>query len=115
MENFNAERGTHLVNAGAIHYEPMGIYAGQSDSLENIPDGAVIAVPNDATNEGRALLLSRTWALPMSIMVFLPPEPAPTALPSSPTPGAPSSPTPVPSPSWAPLWLKPPMTRSQNA
>ena len=57
MENFNAERGTHLVNAGAIHYEPMGIYAGQSDSLENIPDGAVIAVPNDATNEGRALLL----------------------------------------------------------
>lgn len=57
MENFNAERGTHLVNAGAIHYEPMGIYAGQSDSLENIPDGAVIAVPNDATNEARALLL----------------------------------------------------------
>ena len=51
MENFNAERGTHLVNAGAIHYEPMGIYAGQSDSLENIPDGAVIAVPNDATND----------------------------------------------------------------
>ena len=57
MENFNAEHGTHLVSAGAIHYEPMGIYAGQSDSLENIPDGAVIAVPNDATNEGRALLL----------------------------------------------------------
>ena len=57
MENFNAEHGTHLVSAGAIHYEPMGIYAGKSDSLENIPDGAVIAVPNDATNEGRALLL----------------------------------------------------------
>lgn len=57
MDNFNAERGTHLVNAGAIHYEPMGIYAGKSTSLDEIPDGAVIAVPNDATNEGRALLL----------------------------------------------------------
>ena len=57
MENFNAEQGTHLVSAGAIHYEPMGIYAGKSTSLDEIPDGAVIAVPNDATNEGRALLL----------------------------------------------------------
>ena len=55
MENFNAEQGTHLVSAGAIHYEPMGIYAGKSTSLDEIPD--VIAVPNDATNEGRALLL----------------------------------------------------------
>lgn len=63
MENFNAERGTHLVNAGAIHYEPMGIYAGKSDSLENIPDGAVIAIPNDATNEGRALLLLQDLGL----------------------------------------------------
>lgn len=63
MENFNAEQGTHLVSAGAIHYEPMGIYAGQSDSLENIPDGAVIAVPNDATNEGRALLLLQDLGL----------------------------------------------------
>ena len=57
MENFNAEHGTHLVSAGAIHYEPMGIYAGKSTSLDEIPDGAVISVPNDATNEGRALLL----------------------------------------------------------
>lgn len=63
MENFNAERGTHLVNAGAIHYEPMGIYAGQSTSLEEIPDGAVIAIPNDATNEGRALLLLQDLGL----------------------------------------------------
>ena len=45
------------MSAGAIHYEPMGIYAGKSTSLDEIPDGAVIAVPNDATNEGRALLL----------------------------------------------------------
>ena len=63
MDNFNAERGTHLVNAGAIHYEPMGIYAGKSDSLENIPDRAVIAIPNDATNEGRALLLLQDLGL----------------------------------------------------
>lgn len=63
MEKFNKDNGTHLVNAGAIHYEPMGIYAGKSDSLENIPDGAVIAVPNDPTNEGRALLLLQDLGL----------------------------------------------------
>ena len=63
MENFNADKGTHLVNAGAIHYEPMGIYAGKSDSLENIADGAVIAVPNDPTNEGRSLLLLQELGL----------------------------------------------------
>lgn len=63
MDNFNAERGTHLVNAGAIHYEPMGIYAGKSTSLESIPDGAVIAIPNDTTNEGRALLLLQDLGL----------------------------------------------------
>ena len=63
MENFNAEHGTHLVSAGAIHYEPMGIYAGKSTSLDEIPDGAVIAVPNDATNEGRALLLLQDLGL----------------------------------------------------
>ena len=63
MENFNAEQGTHLVSAGAIHYEPMGIYAGKSTSLDEIPDGAVIAVPNDATNEGRALLLLQDLGL----------------------------------------------------
>lgn len=63
MDNFNAERDTHLVNAGSIHYEPMGIYAGKSDSLDNVPDGAVIAVPNDTTNEGRALLLLQDLGL----------------------------------------------------
>ncbi len=63
MDNFNAERDTHLVNAGSIHYEPMGIYAGKSDSLDNVPEGAVIAVPNDTTNEGRALLLLQDLGL----------------------------------------------------
>lgn len=57
LENFNEENGTKLVSAGAVHYEPMGIYAGKSSDLENIPDGAAIAVPNDTTNEARALAL----------------------------------------------------------
>ena len=57
LENFNEEQGTNLVSAGSIHYEPLGIYAGLSDDLSNIPDGAQIAVPNDTTNEARALLL----------------------------------------------------------
>ena len=57
MNNFNEENGTHLVSVGAVHYEPFGIYAGKSSSLADLPDGAQIAVPNDGTNEARALLL----------------------------------------------------------
>ena len=57
LDSFNEENGTSLVSVGAIHYEPLGIYPGKSQSLEEIPDGAVIAVPNDTTNEARALQL----------------------------------------------------------
>lgn len=57
LEDFNKENGTHIVSVADIHYEPFGIYAGKSDSLETLEDGAVIAVPNDTTNEARALLL----------------------------------------------------------
>ncbi|QUC04788.1 MetQ/NlpA family ABC transporter substrate-binding protein [Atopobium sp. oral taxon 416] len=57
LNNYNQENGTDLVGVAAIHYEPFGIYAGQSSDLNNIQDGAQIAVPNDPTNEGRALLL----------------------------------------------------------
>lgn len=57
LNAFNEENGTHLVNAGYIHYEPFGIYAGKSSDLKNIADGATVAVPNDTTNEARALLL----------------------------------------------------------
>ena len=57
LESFNAENGTHLVSVGAIHYEPFGIYPGKSNDLANIADGATIAVPNDTTNEARALQL----------------------------------------------------------
>lgn len=57
LDNFNAERGTHLVNAGGIHFEPLGIYSAAGADLNNIEEGAVIAVPNDPTNEARALML----------------------------------------------------------
>ena len=57
MNEFNASNGTHMVNAAGIHYEPFGIYAGKCATLADLPDGAKIGVPNDATNEARALLL----------------------------------------------------------
>ena len=57
LDSFNEEQGTHLVDAGDIHYEPFGIYPGTKKSLDEIADGDSIAVPNDTTNEARALLL----------------------------------------------------------
>ena len=57
LESYNEEHGTHLVDAGDIHYEPFGIYPGTKSSLDDIEDGDVIAIPNDTTNEARALLL----------------------------------------------------------
>ena len=57
LDSFNEEQGTHLVNAGGIHYEPFGIYPGTKNDLGTLESGDVIAVPNDTTNEARALLL----------------------------------------------------------
>ena len=57
LEQFNAENGSDLVSIGAIHYEPFGIYAGRVSDLAELPDGALVAVPNNVTNEARALLL----------------------------------------------------------
>ena len=57
LDSFNEENGTHLVSVGAVHYEPFGIYPGKSNDLAAIADGATIAVPNDTTNEARALQL----------------------------------------------------------
>ena len=57
LDSFNEEQGTHLINAGGIHYEPFGIYPGTKGDLSAIAEGDVIAVPNDTTNEARALLL----------------------------------------------------------
>ena len=63
LESFNEQHGTKLVSAAAIHYEPFGIYAGKTASLEEVADGAVVAVPNDVTNEARALLLLEAQGL----------------------------------------------------
>lgn len=63
LEKFNEENGTHLVSVAKIHYEPMGIYAGMTATIEELPDGATIAVPNDVTNEARALLLLQDLGL----------------------------------------------------
>ncbi len=63
LDNFNEENGTHLVSVAGIHVEPMGIYAGKTASLDELEDGAQIAVPNDATNEARALLLLEAQGL----------------------------------------------------
>ena len=57
LDSFNEENGTHLVSVGAIHYEPFGLFAGKTASLDELADGAQIAVPNDTTNEARALQL----------------------------------------------------------
>ena len=57
MNEFNESDGTHLVSAAEVHYEPFGLYAGKTDSIDALADGAQIAVPNDTTNEARALLL----------------------------------------------------------
>ena len=57
LEQFNEENGSTLVSIGAVHYEPFGVYAGRVSDLKELPDGAVVAVPNNVTNEARALLL----------------------------------------------------------
>lgn len=57
LDNFNEENGTKLVSVAGIHYEPFGIYPGTKKSLDELADGDTIAVPNDTTNEARALLL----------------------------------------------------------
>ena len=57
MEQWNKENNADLISLGAIHYEPYGIYAGRVASLDALPDGALVAVPNNVTNEARALVL----------------------------------------------------------
>ena len=57
LDDFNKEKGTHLVSVETVHFEPFGLYPGKTKSLDALQDGATVAVPNDATNEARALLL----------------------------------------------------------
>lgn len=63
MDEFNAKQGTELVSIGAIHYEPLGLYQGEKKSLDDLAEGDKIAVPNDTTNEARALLLLESEGL----------------------------------------------------
>ena len=63
LSNYNEENGTDLVSVGKIHFEPMGVFPGKSSDIDNVADGATIAVPNDPTNEGRALLLLQDLGL----------------------------------------------------
>lgn len=63
LEQFIAENGSKLASAGKVHYEPFGIYAGKTATLDALADGAKVAVPNDATNEARALLLLEAQGL----------------------------------------------------
>ena len=63
LEDFNAEQGTHLVNVAGVHIEPMKVFAGKAASFDDLADGALVAVPNDTTNEARALLLLQSAGL----------------------------------------------------
>ncbi len=63
LDQYNAENKTNIATAGIIHYEPFGIYPGKTATLDALADGGKIAVPNDATNEARALLLLEAQGL----------------------------------------------------
>lgn len=63
LESFNKEQGYHLVNAGGIHIEPIALYSRKVKSLDALANGSTIAIPNDPTNGGRALLLLESAGL----------------------------------------------------
>ncbi|NLT58958.1 MAG: ABC transporter substrate-binding protein [Clostridiales bacterium] len=63
LDWFNEEYGTDIVAVGEVHYEAFGIYPGKSSDLEQIAQGAVFGIPNDGTNEARALLLMEQCGL----------------------------------------------------
>ncbi len=63
LDDFNKENNTNIVSAAAVHFEPFGIYAGKSSDLKTLKEGSIVAVPNDTTNESRALLLLEAQGL----------------------------------------------------
>lgn len=63
LDYFNEKNGTHIVSVLAVHFEPLGLYPGKTNTLAEIQDGAKIAIPNDATNEARALTLLESLGL----------------------------------------------------
>lgn len=63
LDNFNTENKTDIVSAAQVHYEPLGVYPGKTKSIDALTEGATISVPNDTTNEARALLLLESIGL----------------------------------------------------
>ena len=63
LDEFNSQRGTKLVSLGGIHLEPMKVYSDKIKDLKDLPDGAHVAIPNDPTNGGRALLVLQSAGL----------------------------------------------------
>lgn len=63
LDDFNKENNTHIVSVASIHYEPFGLYAGKTATIDALANGAVIAIPNDGTNEARALILLEAQGL----------------------------------------------------
>ncbi len=63
LDEFNANKNMNLVTVGKVHVEPLGAYSEKIKSFDEIEDGATVAIPNDATNEGRALLLLQKQGL----------------------------------------------------
>lgn len=63
LDNFNKEKNTHIVEVAKVHFEPFGIYAGKTANINELKNGATVAVPNDTTNEARALLLLEAQGL----------------------------------------------------
>ncbi|AMB77684.1 MULTISPECIES: MetQ/NlpA family ABC transporter substrate-binding protein [Pseudomonas] len=57
LDEFNKAKGTNLVSVAAVHLEPLGAYSSKYKKLDDLPNGATVVIPNDATNGGRALLL----------------------------------------------------------
>ena len=57
LDEFNKAKGTHLISVASVHLEPLGAYSSKHKKLDELPEGATVVIPNDATNGGRALLL----------------------------------------------------------
>ncbi|NWA03993.1 MetQ/NlpA family ABC transporter substrate-binding protein [Pseudomonas gingeri] len=57
LDEFNKAKGTHLISLAPVHVEPLGAYSSKYKKLADLPGGANVVIPNDATNGGRALLL----------------------------------------------------------
>ena len=72
LDEFNKGKGTELVSVAGVHIEPFGAYSSKVKSLDELANGATVVIPNDATNGGRALLLSADPRLRLRLSMLLP-------------------------------------------